>query len=259
MADVKACLMAFVYLSGAWSWIARQTADREGLPYEPCVLDRGHAARHEAGVRVVAAQYNHLNYLRSTAEPDRDRRREAYRALQREAARKALDAWFRAVDADGSRWKEWEAFIESTAAYAACELQQKSHYGATERCVTPGHVHVHADSISTENDCTIIPRTVAHNADYAAWARDEIAKHHSADHGARPGPECTCVQASDTGHDPDCPRAAFARGAAPHNADHGVPSGPITPGGWVPGYRDRPGENAESNCARAHGADSGRP
>jgi hypothetical protein len=132
VADVKACLMAFVYLSGAWSWIARKTADREGLPYEPCVLDRGHAAGHEAGVRVVAAQYNHLNYLRSTAEPDRDRRREAYRALQREAARKALDAWFRAVDADGSRWKEWEAFIESTAAYAACELQQKSHYGATD-------------------------------------------------------------------------------------------------------------------------------
>lgn len=39
--------------------------------------------------------------------------------------------------------------------------------------------------------------TLSDNADYAAWARGEIAKHHS--------------------------------------ADHGVPSGPITPGGWVPG------------------------
>lgn len=191
MADVKACLMAFVYLSGAWSWIARQTADREGLPYEPCVLDRGHAARHEAGVRVVAAQYNHLNYLRSTAEPDRDRRREAYRALQREAARKALDAWFRAVDADGSRWKEWEAFIESTAAYAACELQQKSHYGVAD-------------------DRAPYPHPFVAGGDFLCIGCGGLgsdARHRNAD-------RCTCVQASDTGHDPDCPRAAFARGAA---------------------------------------------
>lgn len=29
----------------------------------------------------------------------------------------------------------------------------------------------------------------------------------------RPGPPCTCVQASDTGYDTECPRAAYARGA----------------------------------------------
>jgi hypothetical protein len=38
---------------------------------------------------------------------------------------------------------------------------------AAERCVTPGHVHVSADTISTENDCTITPRTVVSNTDHA--------------------------------------------------------------------------------------------
>lgn len=40
-------------------------------------------------------------------------------------------------------------------------VAQNPAYGAAERCVTPGHVHVQADTISAENDCTIIPRTVA--------------------------------------------------------------------------------------------------
>jgi len=48
----------------------------------------------------------------------------------------------------------------------------------------------------------------------AAWAQ------HNGHYGVRPGPDCTCVQASDTGHDSECPRAAFARGAEPHHKGH---------------------------------------
>lgn len=147
MADVKACLMAFVYLAGTWSWIARKTADLEGLPCEPCVLDLGHAGSCKAGIRVVAAQYAIRDHLRSTPNPERDQRRAAYGALRREQARKALDDWFRAVDADGSRWKEWEAFIESTAAYAAYELQQKSHYGVADDRAPYPHPFVAGDDV----------------------------------------------------------------------------------------------------------------
>lgn len=162
MADVKACLMAFVYLAGSWSWIARATADREGLPYEPCVLDRGHAGSHAAGIRVVAAQYAIREHLRSTPNPERDQRRAAYGALQREQARKALDDWFRAVDADGSRWKEWEAFIESTAAYAEYKLQQKSHYGVPSGPITPDGWVPGTCLNSPEHPC---PDGAPHNAD----------------------------------------------------------------------------------------------
>lgn len=48
------------------------------------------------------------------------------------------------------------------------------------------------------------------DGEHSASCEASIYDAHSA---VRPGPECTCVQASDSGHDSDCPRAAFARGA----------------------------------------------
>lgn len=41
------------------------------------------------------------------------------------------------------------------------EVHRNPDSRVTDRCVTPGHVHVHPESIHVENGCTLIPRTVA--------------------------------------------------------------------------------------------------
>jgi hypothetical protein len=160
-------------------------------------------------------------------DSEREARRAQYAQRERQRAAAALDAWFRvALMIKLSVWdivngarvvEEIARFVLDAAGSdlwddhdAVMKLQQNSHYGATPEYVCSEFVPFDrgAPEHGTCGGCGA--RYAAHNADYAAWARDEIEKHH----GVRPGPKCTCVQSSDTGHDPDCPRAAFARGAA---------------------------------------------
>lgn len=143
-------------------------------------------------------------------DPARDARIDVYRDRERRRAARALDRYFEVIIGDkvggcGDASVAGERFVEEVGDYVLARLaqssdrdvafnvQQNSHYDATERCVP-------------------VPDPVTGRPLHAY----ECGGHHNADHGARPGPRCTCVQSSDTGHDPDCPRAAFARGAAPH-------------------------------------------
>lgn len=57
----------------------------------------------------------------------------------------------------------------------------RSHYGVPSGPITPDGWVPGTCLNSPEHPC---PDGAPHNADYAAWARDEIAKHHSADSSA---------------------------------------------------------------------------
>jgi hypothetical protein len=149
------CNMVYVYLAGAWSWLNRATAARERLSFRECTLEMGHACSHTpaypptmtrpdplpereerldemAGYRVPT--YAERDRLRAEPDPERDRRREAYRALEREKARRALDAWFRTVDE-----KDWpfanelmNRLMRQLGDYTQLPLHHKGNYGAPE-------------------------------------------------------------------------------------------------------------------------------
>ena len=53
---------------------------------------------------------------------------------------------------------------------------------------------------------------VVRSEDFDHLERDEMLYQRRA---RREGPACTCVQASDAGHPPECPRADWARGNRP--------------------------------------------
>lgn len=136
-----ACNMVYVYLAGAWSWLNRATAARDRLTFRECALPAGHAGEHMPSlVREVPPTYTGLERLRLAGpDPERDRRRAAYAALERERARRALDAWFRAVEADRSGASESDEVIRAMTSYSAfmiddyaSRLHHKGNYGAAD-------------------------------------------------------------------------------------------------------------------------------
>jgi hypothetical protein len=149
-----ACNMVYVYLAGAWSWLNRATAARERLTFRECAKVLGHAGEHMPSlVREVPPTYTGLERLR-LAGPDleRDRRRAAYAAGERERARRALDAWFRAVD-DGIpldiRNNLWAYFTEVAIGYLQLTSHHKGNYGVPNGpCGEVGHP-------STPHVCTV--------------------------------------------------------------------------------------------------------
>lgn len=137
-----ACNMVYVYLAGAWSWLNRATAARDRLTFRECSKRMGHDGPHMPGLTTEhpdpAAQedldrlagyrpptYAELDRLRVEPDPERDRRREAYRALEREKARRALDAYFQAVDE-----KDWPL---------ANELSNRVNVRMGEYTASPSH------------------------------------------------------------------------------------------------------------------------
>lgn len=142
--------MVYVYLAGAWSWLNRATAARDRLTFRECALPAGHAGEHMPSlVREVPPTYTGLERLRLAGpDPERDRRRAAYKALERERARKALDVWFQAVDE-----KDWPLANElmnrlmgKLGDYTTLPLHHKGNYGITaSSCYGDGHDRDHED------------------------------------------------------------------------------------------------------------------
>lgn len=129
--------MVYVYLAGAWSWLNRATAARDRLTFRECSKAAGHAGEHMPSlVPEVPPTYTGLERLRLAGpDPERDRRRAAYAALERERARRALDAWFRAVDDEvpvGIRNSLWSYFTEVALGYLQSPLHHKGNYGAAD-------------------------------------------------------------------------------------------------------------------------------
>lgn len=125
----EACVKLLVYLidRDLWAWLM---PDEAGVG-RPCVLPAGHSGRHRTSP-LPEVSTGHPNP--AGPDPERDRRREAYRALQREAARKALDEWFQVVDQEAPYAvvrSAWRVFDKQLIDYAECKLQQKSHYGVS--------------------------------------------------------------------------------------------------------------------------------
>lgn len=149
-----ACNMVYVYLAGCWSWLNRAAAARERLPFRECTLEMGHACSHTPSyppdMRPAdpVRTYAELDRLRLEPDPERDRRRSAYAAGERERARRALDDWFQALD-DGQ---------PNNAGYYAARVAQcmvnyqesashhKGNYGITaSSCYGDGHDRDHED------------------------------------------------------------------------------------------------------------------
>lgn len=139
--------MVYVYLAGAWSWLNRATAARKRLTFRECAKVLGHAGEHIPSlVREVPPTYTGLERLRlARPDPERDRRRAAYRVLERERARRALDAWFQEVNEAGE-WQYPGDLLKLMADYGELVLHHKGNYGITaSSCYGDGHDRDHED------------------------------------------------------------------------------------------------------------------
>lgn len=161
--------MVYVYLAGCWSWLNRAAAARERLPFRECTLEMGHACSHTPSyppdMRPAdpVRTYAELDRLRLEPDSERDRRREAYKALQRERARKALDVWFQAVDE-----RDWplanelmNRLMQKLADYTQLPLHHKGNYGVPPdvdayygRTTDPLRIHEPAGPAAAERLCT---------------------------------------------------------------------------------------------------------
>lgn len=206
MADL-ACNMVYVYLAGAWSWLNRATAARDRLTFRECALPAGHAGEHMPSlVREVPPTYTGLERLRLAGPvPERDRRRAAYAALERERARRALDAWFRAVEADRSGASESDEVIRAMTSYSAFMIDDYVSRLQGDVCRTCG----------AETSC-------GGACDECASAHRASALHHKGNYGVRPGPDASQEAHYDAEADADDARRRASRYVDPEGGSNNV-------------------------------------
>lgn len=190
-----ACNMVYVYLAGAWSWLNRATAARDRLTFRECSKAAGHAGEHMPSlVREVPPTYTGLERLRLAGPvPERDRRRAAYAALERERARRALDAWFRAVEADRSGASESDEVIRAMTSYSAFMIDDYVSRLQGDVCRTCG----------AETSC-------GGACDECASAHRASALHHKGNYGVPPDVDAYYGRTTDPLriHEPAGPAAA---------------------------------------------------
>lgn len=179
----------------------------------------------------------------------RDARIKAYRARERARVVAAFDRFFERMfnDPYGERpeWADPPVWLRTEAersagvgGYPTNGCDDTHEWDGFGKCVICGFTVPHPDGVGGDHPNEIVgtaPAKIIHGdgprrPDWWTPEHEEAALgafdpavhiptgpvgiHQKAGYGVRPGPECTCTQASDTGHDSECPRNAFARGAS---------------------------------------------
>ena len=175
-----------------------------------------------------------------TADLERERRRAAFRARARAAASKALDRFIEDLYSEVMATAE-PAYMLVTHYLAAGMLTACGLPAGTllrsdvwdnvscRACIAPavpfGRArlqHLGDDLMlpvcgyrsGPEETIYVAPTVATVNCASCLSHRPESQLHHNGHYGVKPGgPPCTCSEASDMGHDADCPRNGWARGA----------------------------------------------
>jgi hypothetical protein len=118
--------------------------------------------------------YAELARLRSTGDPERDARREAYQEQERRRAARALDRYVDLVEGDryGPRVVAGERFVEAVGDYVLSRLHHKGHYGVSDEQVVVDR-YLACDGMAHLYDCCPAGPEEPHTANCPKQPSDE--------------------------------------------------------------------------------------
>lgn len=108
------------------------------------------------GWRKLAELVANGKIVMRTVQEAAERRRDENRGMYGTILEMEIEAY-----AEAARRRKVAAAVERERAERTGTVVRRLDELSSDRCVTPGHVHVHPDTIRTDNGCTLLGRTVA--------------------------------------------------------------------------------------------------